>query len=148
MGLMSVMAAMIISLPAGAVPSFEGIWSTDREASDIWPEDPRFTAHGREALDNHDPTTDDPALYCAIYMPRVMVGWGRKPMEIFQADDRLWTLRERMRQVRRIYLDGRPPPEGEGPTWMGHSTGSWDGDTLVVETVNMRESIIDIVHLG
>ena len=139
--LTSLLAAVFVALPAGAVPSFEGIWSADRVASEIWPQDPRFTPRGREALDNHDPTTDDPALYCTVYMPRVMVAWGRKPIEIFQADDRLWTLHERMHQVRRIYLDGRPPPEDEGPTWMGHSTGSWDGETLVVETVNLHRSI-------
>lgn len=132
---------MHLALPAKAVPSFEGIWSADREASEIFPQDPAFTPEGREALDNHDPNSDDPALYCAIYMPRVMVAWGRKPIEIFQTDDRLWTLHERMHQVRRIYLDGRPPPADEGPTWMGHSTGTWDGDTLVVETVNLRKSI-------
>ena len=139
--LTSLLAAVFVALPAGAVPSFEGIWSADRVASDIWPQDPRFTPRGRQALDNHDPATDDPALYCAVYMPRVMVAWGRKPIEIFQADDRLWTLHERMHQVRRIYLDGRPQPEDEGPTWMGHSTGVWEGETLVVETVNLRESI-------
>lgn len=133
------LAAAIIAPPAGAVPSLEGIWSADREASDIWPQDPRFTPRGHEALDNHDPTADDPALYCAVYMPRAMVAWGRKPIEIFQADDRLWTLHERMHQVRRIYLDGRPPPEDEGPTWMGHSTGIWEGETLVVETTLIRE---------
>ena len=140
-GLAALLAAMHVTLPAGAAPSLEGIWSADRERSDIWPEDPGFTPRGREALDNHDPNTDDPALYCAVYMPRVMVAWGRKPIEIFQADDRLWMLHERMHQVRRIYLDGRAPPEDEGPTWMGHSTGVWEGDTLVVETVNLRASI-------
>ncbi len=140
-GLIAFVAALHLTLPANAVPSFEGIWSADREASEIFPEDPRFTSRGREALDNHDPNSDDPALYCAVYMPRVMVAWGRKPIEIFQTDDRLWTLHERMHQVRRIFLDGRPPLEDEGPIWMGHSTGAWDGDTLVVETVNMRKSI-------
>ena len=139
--LISFVAAMFAMLPASAVPSFEGIWSADREASEIWPEDPRFTPQGRETLDNHDPSTDDPALSCAVYVPRVMVAWGRKPIEIFQTDDRLWTLHERMHQVRRIYLDGRAPPEDEGPTWMGHSTGVWNGDTLVVETVSLRKSI-------
>lgn len=139
--LIAFVAALHTSIPAGAVPSFEGIWSAARDSSEIWPEDPRFTPRGRESFDNHDPSTDDPALYCAVYMPRVMVGWGRKPIEIFQANDRLWTLHERMHQVRRIYLDGRAPPEGEGSTWMGHSTGVWDGDTLVVTTVNMRKSI-------
>jgi hypothetical protein len=40
----------------------------------------------------------------------------------------------------RIYLDGRPHPDPEevAATLTGHSTGKWDGDTLVVETVNIR----------
>ena len=40
----------------------------------------------------------------------------------------------------RIYLDGRPHPDpAEFPaTLTGHSTGQWDADTLVVDTVNIR----------
>ena len=40
----------------------------------------------------------------------------------------------------RIYLDGRPHPNpAEYPaTLTGHSTGRWEGDTLVVDTVNIR----------
>lgn len=40
-----------------------------------------------------------------------------------------------------IYMDGRPhPPEVyELPTWMGHSIGHWEGDTLVVDTVGFNE---------
>jgi hypothetical protein len=42
--------------------------------------------------------------------------------------------------LRHIYLDGRPlPPPGEPqPWWYGYSVGRWDGDTLVVETNNLR----------
>ena len=34
-----------------------------------------------------------------------------------------------------IYMDGRSHPEGDALnlTWMGHSIGRWDGDTLVVD---------------
>jgi len=35
---------------------------------------------------------------------------------------------------RQIYTDGRPLPEDPSPSWLGYSTGKWDGDTLVVET--------------
>ena len=35
---------------------------------------------------------------------------------------------------RTIFLDGRPLPQDPNPSWMGSSTGRWDGDTLVVET--------------
>jgi hypothetical protein len=41
---------------------------------------------------------------------------------------------------RLIYLDGRRlPPQGEPqPWWYGYSVGRWEGDTLVVETNNLR----------
>jgi len=42
--------------------------------------------------------------------------------------------------LRHIYMDGRKlPPQGEPqPWWYGYSVGHWDGDTLVVETNNLR----------
>jgi hypothetical protein len=42
--------------------------------------------------------------------------------------------------LRYIYIDGRPlPPLGSvQPFWYGYSVGRWEGDTLVVETNNLR----------
>jgi hypothetical protein len=42
--------------------------------------------------------------------------------------------------LRHIYMDGRKlPPQGEPqPWWYGYSVGHWEGDTLVVETNNLR----------
>jgi hypothetical protein len=42
--------------------------------------------------------------------------------------------------LRQIYMDGRKlPPQGEPqPWWYGYSVGHWDGDTLIVETNNLR----------
>lgn len=42
--------------------------------------------------------------------------------------------------LRHVYLDGRKlPPQGEPqPWWYGYSVGHWEGDTLVVETNNLR----------
>jgi hypothetical protein len=43
-------------------------------------------------------------------------------------------------QTRTIYMDGRPHP---GPnaahTWMGFSTGRWDGDMLIIETTHLKQ---------
>jgi len=40
---------------------------------------------------------------------------------------------------RQIFTDGRPHPEDPSPTWYGHSTGRWDGDTLVVDTIGLND---------
>jgi len=46
-------------------------------------------------------------------------------------------------QTRTIYMDGRPHP---GPnaahTWMGFSTGRWDGDMLIIETTHLKQGWI------
>jgi len=41
--------------------------------------------------------------------------------------------------TRQIYLDGRRHPKDFNPSWMGHSVGHWEGDTLVVDTVGFNE---------
>jgi hypothetical protein len=42
--------------------------------------------------------------------------------------------------ARYIYVDGRSHPEGFPLTFMGHSIGRWDGDTLVVDTVGIDDT--------
>jgi hypothetical protein len=46
-------------------------------------------------------------------------------------------------QWRPIYTDGRPHPAESDwdPTFYGHSVGRWEGDTLVVDTVGIKESV-------
>jgi hypothetical protein len=39
---------------------------------------------------------------------------------------------------RQVFLDGRPHPKDLNPSWLGHSVGHWDGDTLVVDTVGFN----------
>jgi hypothetical protein len=40
---------------------------------------------------------------------------------------------------RQVFIDGRDHPRNVESTWMGHSTGRWEGDTLVVESVGFRD---------
>jgi len=43
-------------------------------------------------------------------------------------------------QNRTIWMDGRPhPPEGAAHTWMGFSTGKWEGNTLTVYTTHIKQ---------
>ena len=38
-----------------------------------------------------------------------------------------------------VYMDGRKHPDDLLPTWWGHSIGSWEGDTLVIDTVGYND---------
>jgi hypothetical protein len=43
-------------------------------------------------------------------------------------------------QDRTIWVDGRPHPPAVAPhTWMGFSTGAWEGNTLVVKTTHIKQ---------
>jgi cyclase len=46
-------------------------------------------------------------------------------------------------QTRTIWMDGRPhPPEFALHTWMGFSTGTWEGDILTVYTTHIKQGWI------
>jgi hypothetical protein len=39
----------------------------------------------------------------------------------------------------RVILMNQEHPKDLNPTWMGHSVGKWDGDTLVIDTIGMND---------
>jgi len=61
-------------------------------------------------------------------------------MEIMQTKDKITFFSELNDALRRVYLDGRTatPEHLDDPTYAGYSTGHWEGDTLVVETVALH----------
>jgi len=40
---------------------------------------------------------------------------------------------------RQIYTDGRKPPADPEPLWLGYSTGKWEADMLVIDTVGFND---------
>lgn len=62
-------------------------------------------------------------------------------MEVMQTKDKVTFFSELNDALRRVYLDGRKPPQKvlDDPTYAGYSTGRWEGDTLVVDTVALRD---------
>ncbi len=77
-------------------------------------------------------------------MPQMMsMAYG---MEIMQSKDRITFFSEWQDALRRVYLDGRKPTQKilNDPTYAGYSTGHWESDTLVVDTVALHpNSFID-----
>jgi hypothetical protein len=61
------------------------------------------------------------------------------PFQIFQLSDRVLFIFEGGAHVwRTIYTDGRPHQPDPNPTFLGDSVGHWEGDTLVVDTINFK----------
>jgi hypothetical protein len=85
----------------------------------------------------------DPEGYCLPPGgPRMMA--TPYPMEIVQLPDqkRIFMVYEGATHIwREVYMDGRAHPQGDAlnPTYLGHSVGRWDGDTLVVDVVGFNE---------
>lgn len=138
-------------------PNLTGFWTQARPpavASQYWvyefsPEEPPMTpwaeAQYKAAKPSFGPhsfsiaETNDP-VYHGCFPPGVpRVYLHPFPMEIVQIPGQVTILYEYDNLSRRIYTDGTPHNLDVPPTWMGDSIGKWEGDTLVVDTVNFND---------
>jgi hypothetical protein len=62
------------------------------------------------------------------------------PVEFLYSPGKVVMLIEAYMQFRHIYTDGRKHPEDPDATYMGHSIGHWEGDTLVVDTIGFNDT--------
>jgi hypothetical protein len=64
------------------------------------------------------------------------------PMEVLQTGNQTTIIQEAYNQVRRIYHGYTlPVVEDAEPGFWGHSTGKWEGDDFVVETIGIKEYV-------
>jgi len=62
------------------------------------------------------------------------------PWRIVQTPTHYFMLFEgNIHSFRQIFMDGRKHPDDPDPTWYGHSTGKWDKDTFVIDTVGFND---------
>jgi len=69
--------------------------------------------------------------------PMMPVGYN-STLQIVQGQGYVAIVQEMIHDTRVIPTDGRPHGPAEIKRWMGDSVGHWEGDTLVVETVNFE----------
>lgn len=84
---------------------------------------------------DEDLSKDDPEGFCLpMGTPRV----NPYPWKIVQTDKLFLILYEgNVHSYRQVFLDGRPHDKTVKETWWGDSIGTWDGDTLVVDTAGL-----------
>jgi hypothetical protein len=139
---------------AAQPPDLTGIWGWDPEqqrgagrAVDLWPPNPPYTKEAKAKVDAYralvEPTGDSPGGWClGSGMPGSILGSGGYPMEIIQRPEQITIIQEEHNELRRIYIGGRKVDDKDLiPTRNGYSTGKWEGDTLVVETISLKEGI-------
>jgi hypothetical protein len=68
--------------------------------------------------------------------PPMISGTYNNNMQIVQTPGYVVIFTEMVHEARIIPTDGRP--HGSAPRWIGDSRGHWEGDTLVVETLNFK----------
>ncbi len=52
--------------------------------------------------------------------------------------DILVVLNEMNAGYRQVFTDARPLPDAPSPSWQGYSSAKWSGDTLVIDTIGVR----------
>jgi hypothetical protein len=144
---------------ASTTPDLSGAWGPYRAARGA---DPRFTppaaspivlkpqyakaweesrAAATAATQRGEPLPTNGAL-CVPYGVPTMMSVAVYPVEFIQTPKQITIVSEAFSEVRRVYL-GKPqlPIDEVPPGYYGRSVGRWEGDTLVVDTVGIRESV-------
>ena len=141
--MMAIVVALILPGAAHAQdrPDFNGLWQPQYTPDLVkaYGKELPFTPHGAERWKKVD-TANDPTAFCLPVGPARALQ-SPYPFEILQTGNRLALVFEYQWTFRLFYVDGRMPPAdiAEYPEWMGFSTGRWEGDTLVVDTVAIHE---------
>jgi len=94
----------------------------------------------RSRLAESQPAGDNYVQCIPDGMPAMMQGMF--PMEIFQRPEQVNITQEAFNQTRRVYMGETLPKWDEvDPMFYGRSVGRWEGDTLVIETIGIKEHV-------
>jgi len=85
----------------------------------------------------HRATADPEAKCYLLGVPRIM--YAGFPFQIVQSRDQLTMLFEWAHATRYVYTNASSHPPGHIDWWMGDSRGRWEGDTLVVDSIDFSE---------
>src|ERR1700680_652481 len=140
-------------------PDLSGLWEPMGEATSTFvgatARDPKFQDISREtkgglpfqpwaadlvktrrAANNKD----DPDSQCQP-LGAIKMHLHPYPRKMIQVPGLLVILFERDTAYRQIFTDGRPLPVNPQPGFNGYSTGKWEADTLVVESIGFKDGL-------
>ncbi len=128
---------------ADGKPDLTGAWSSEDNryltniARDMKnPEDFPFQPWSKQLFDlrkDGSHSREDPDAHCLPQgVPKIdSVAY---PWKWVETPNSVVIIYETFNYWRQIFTDGRQMDPNANPTWMGYSTGKWDGDAFVVDT--------------
>lgn len=119
----------IVDTPDGKIPYQP--WAEARRQQIL-------SRYGGDAITGtpESPRDVNPDLFCLLGVPRLLY-W--QDFQVVQAPGYVVMAWERTHAYRIIPLDGRPHAPAKVTMYMGDARGRWEGNTLVVETRNLRD---------
>ena len=129
----------------GKLPDWSGVWNpkiTDQDAQ-VKTNPPPWNEAAAKKMEFMfaEEKAGRPRLIFSYCLPESHPTWmliTHNAMEVLFTPGRVTMLGESDgNRMRRIYTDGRGHPEVSDPTFHGHSIGHWEGDTLVIDTVDI-----------
>jgi hypothetical protein len=153
---LAVLAVFLVPASSFAQADFSGVWQPhydeDNPERIPGPELRDYAGlpineNARQFADSWDPSRITlPEEQCRVHVSPYIY---RGPMNLQVWEERDPKTRELIalkhyistyEQTRTIYMDGRPHPGPNAPhTWMGFSTGHYEGDMLVIETTHLKQ---------
>ena len=152
--LLVAMSAAIVT-PMGRaqqVPDLSGVWSPARVPGAPRPSPILLKPEYKERYDARRAQEADAAKrgeqlvgargLCEPYGMPTMMQVATYPVEIIQTPKQVTLIAEAFSEVRRVYL-GKPQLSLDDidPGYYGRSAGHWEGDTLVVDTIGVKDSV-------
>ena len=132
-------------LPNGRV-DLQGIWMPDDNryirdlALDLGDDKVPYQPWARRLSDERKDgshSREDPDAHCLPQgVPKI--DFVSYPWKLIETPSSVVILYETFTYWRQIFTDGREVDADVKPSWMGYSTGHWDGDTLVVDTTGFN----------
>jgi len=119
-------------------PDLSGVWLV---SEDPFPEPPRPLPEAAALAEQRaaDSWGGHPHARCLPWGMPVPYGVGPALAKFVQTQSLLVILFEDTPGFRQVFLDGRGHPANADPTWMGHSVGRWDGESLVVDSTGFND---------
>jgi hypothetical protein len=102
-----------------------------------------LTEAGKKAVEAYDPFKDDPVFRCDPVAIRRVWGAPGTPLEIVREGTDIVLHHEWMDVRRVVHMNMKEHPKDGPRSSLGHSIGRMEGDTLVIETANYAEGVLN-----